>query len=131
MTDHTPAYLQSHTLAGDRLSFALDQQADQLMEKLDQSSDRSGRQAITLVKQDNVTVVMFALKAGHALDEHEADGVVTVQVLRGNAKVTFGDDTVDGAAGTLVSIGRGVAHSVEAADDSVVLVTVSLAEGAS
>ncbi|HST64018.1 MAG TPA: cupin domain-containing protein [Mycobacteriales bacterium] len=67
---------------------------------------------------------LIALTAGTTLSEHENPGEATVQVLRGRVRLVAGADSWDGRDGDLIVIPPG-RHSLEAAQDAVVLLTVA------
>jgi len=66
---------------------------------------------------------LIALASGRMLDEHENPGDATIHVLHGRVRLTSGDARWDGAAGHLIAA-PAAAHSLEALEDSVVLLTV-------
>jgi len=121
MTDHIPEYLQSHVIAGDRVAVSIDEQGAALLASLKPGS----RSAVTLVKEHGTSVVLLALAAGNRVNEHRAPGVVTVQVVRGRVGISHGGSEVDAPAGTLVAFAPGEAHSLDAIEESAVLVTVA------
>jgi quercetin dioxygenase-like cupin family protein len=66
---------------------------------------------------------MMALLAGRELSEHDSPGQASLQVLQGHVHLTAGDDAWDGKTGDYVVIPP-QRHSLQAIDDSVVLLTV-------
>jgi quercetin dioxygenase-like cupin family protein len=66
---------------------------------------------------------LIALTAGAELAEHNSPGEATLQVLRGQVRVTAGADTWAGGPGDLLVIPR-ERHALQADEDSVVLLTV-------
>jgi quercetin dioxygenase-like cupin family protein len=83
------------------------------------------RQSVTLAREAGVSLVMMAMEAGDAINEHSAPGVVTVHVLRGQAAVTAGDEEAELRSGELVMLQPGVRHDVRAAEQAVVLLTIT------
>jgi quercetin dioxygenase-like cupin family protein len=85
----------------------------------------SGRASLTLhgghTHELRQTVV--ALLAGHELSEHDSPGQASLQVLQGHVHLTAGEDMWDGKTGDYVVIPP-QRHSLQAVDDSVVMLTV-------
>lgn len=65
---------------------------------------------------------LIALAAGHGLGEHANPGEATVHVLRGRVRLSAGEVDWDGAVGHLIVV-PDASHSLEAIEDSVVLLT--------
>ncbi|MCD4526082.1 cupin domain-containing protein [Nocardioides sp. cx-173] len=86
----------------------------------------SGRSAHTIHGGHDQVLrqTMIALIAGQQLDEHENPGEATLQVLQGHVTLVAGDTRSEGEAGDLLPIPDS-RHSLEALEDSVVLLTVA------
>jgi quercetin dioxygenase-like cupin family protein len=69
--------------------------------------------------------VLTHLHAGGTLREHAAPGPATVQVLDGRVRLQIGDDSFEATAGRLVAFDAAVRHSVEALEDSTLLLTLT------
>jgi quercetin dioxygenase-like cupin family protein len=84
----------------------------------------SGRSAHTVVGGQGHVLhqTLVALGAGHALAEHQSPGQATIHVLAGRVRLVAGDDSWSGASGHLIEIPNR-SHSLEAVEDSVVLLT--------
>ena len=86
----------------------------------------SGRSAQTVHGGHASTLrqTVIALAAGQQLDEHENPGEATVHVLQGRVRMTAGDDTGEADTGELLVV-PDARHSLEAVQDSVILLTVA------
>jgi quercetin dioxygenase-like cupin family protein len=85
----------------------------------------SGRSAHTVFggSEHLLRQTLIALASGRLLDEHSNPGDATVHVLHGRVRISSGETTWDGASGHLIAVPNAV-HSLEALEDSVVLLTV-------
>ncbi|MEV4711578.1 cupin domain-containing protein [Micromonospora sp. NPDC049374] len=86
----------------------------------------SGRSAQTVHGGHTKTLrqTVIALVAGQRLDEHENPGEATVHVLHGLVRLATDTASCDGSAGELLLV-PDARHSLEALQDSVVLLTVA------
>lgn len=85
----------------------------------------SGHRARTLVKDDELRVVLVSLGAGGRLAEHHAPGRITIHALAGHLTVRAAGETFDLPAGRLVTLARSVPHDVEAREASAFLLTIA------
>ncbi len=108
-------------------SFSLSQIADEQLAVA--RSSNSGRAAHTVHggHDHQLRQTLIALVGGRDLSEHHSPGETTLQVLRGNVRLTTGDETWEGSEGDLLVVPR-ERHGLHAVDDSVILLTV-LADG--
>jgi len=67
---------------------------------------------------------VIALVGGHRLDEHSHPGEATVHVLSGRVSLNAGGNGWNGSPGDLLIVPDSI-HSLEALEDSVVLLTVA------
>jgi quercetin dioxygenase-like cupin family protein len=67
---------------------------------------------------------VIAMVAGQMLKEHENPGEATVHVLQGRVRLAAGDVEWNGSPGDLLIVPNS-RHSLEAIEDSVVLLTVA------
>ena len=88
-------------------------------------SSNSGRSAHTVHggHDHQLRQTLIALAGGRDLSEHHSPGETTLQVLRGNVRLTTSDETWEGSEGDLLLVPRD-RHGLHAVDDSVILLTV-------
>ena len=67
---------------------------------------------------------VIALAAGRVLAEHDNPGEATVHVLHGRVRLVSGADSWEGRRGDLLVV-PDASHSLEAAENSAVLLTVA------
>jgi quercetin dioxygenase-like cupin family protein len=104
------------------LRFDLTQELDQLRQG--ETWQQHDRTAKTLAKEPHLRVTLVALKSGARLDEHEAEGAITIHTLSGRLRVSVPGESMDCASGALLVLERGVPHAVEALEESAFLLTV-------
>lgn len=85
----------------------------------------SGRSAHTVYggHEHSLRQTLMALTVGHGLDDHESPGEATLQVIEGRVRLATADAGWEGSPGDHIVIPR-ARHSLEALEDSVVLLTV-------
>jgi quercetin dioxygenase-like cupin family protein len=88
----------------------------------------SGRSAETVYggHEHVLRQTLIALIAGRGLTEHESPGEATVYVLRGRVRLHGKGDDWEGSPGDLLIVPE-ARHSLDALEDSVVLLTVAKA----
>ncbi len=84
----------------------------------------SGKQSIVLTDDDNAKVVLFAFAAGDGLKEHVAPMPAIIQIIRGEAEMTVGDQAVAGKPGTWIQMAAKTPHSIKAKTPLVMLLTL-------
>jgi quercetin dioxygenase-like cupin family protein len=119
MEGHT--YLRTHDLKAEHMLLNLGEAVNELHAR---SKEGQQRGAVTLLKQSGMSVVLTHLHAGGALGEHAALGAATIQVLDGHVRVQLGEQALDVPSGRLIAFDSGVRHSVEAIEDSTLLLTL-------
>jgi quercetin dioxygenase-like cupin family protein len=85
------------------------------------SSDRHG---VSLVKGDGINVALMLLKKGATLQEHHTRAPITVHLLEGRINFIAGGKPHLLTAGMLLALDRAIAHSVEALEESALILTV-------
>jgi quercetin dioxygenase-like cupin family protein len=68
----------------------------------------------TVYNDDRVKAVVFGFGQGEELSEHTASMPAILHFLKGEAKLTLGEDTVEAKPGTWVHMPAGLRHSIQA-----------------
>jgi quercetin dioxygenase-like cupin family protein len=104
---------------------SLDATAREHLEEATRAS--SGRSSVTVYggHEKVLRQTVIAMRAGVSLDEHENPGEATLQVLNGRVTLVAGDDSWSGRVGDFLVIPQ-TRHSLEAHEDSTVLLTVAM-----
>lgn len=122
MKEHVRA---SERFLGDVGLIDLDQEAADLLERATHS--QHGHAQRTLYRHSGSTIAMFAFRGAAGLPSHRADGVVSVQVLRGRIELNAGGECFELAPGRMVRMAPGLPHDLRAIAASVVLVHIARA----
>lgn len=85
----------------------------------------SGRNAITLVKEPTLRVVLMLLGRGTRISEHQAAGPLTFHVLSGSVTFRAGARAEGLGPGEVIVLESAVAHEVEALEESACLLTLA------
>ncbi len=105
------------------LVFDLMDEIDQLRsEPTWQQGDRNSRM---LAKDVDFRVLLTALRPGASVVEKDGDSRVSVQVIEGTVLARLRDDTTELTAGQIAAIDSGNPWTLEALDDSVILLTLA------
>lgn len=98
--------------------------AGELLQKA--TGDSAGRAASTLPHPvDGLRQTLIALTDGAVMHEHESPGAASLMVVRGRVRITAGDDGVEVGPHQITPV-PDRRHSLRAAEQSVVLLTVAL-----
>lgn len=105
--------------------FSLDATARELLERA-RGGSSSGRAATTVIggHEKVLRQTVIAMIKGAALAEHENPGEASVHVLVGRVRLSAGSNSWEGRRGDLVMVPDS-SHSLEALEDSAVLLTVA------
>ncbi len=80
----------------------------------------------TLVRADHLEVFRFVLTAGQSTPDHKASGAITIQCLEGLVELQAHGSTQIMHTGSLVYLSDAEPHSVNAIENSSLLVTILL-----
>jgi quercetin dioxygenase-like cupin family protein len=87
------------------------------------AAGNSGRAAKTLLKHDDLRIVLMAMRADAHMPLHQASGSISIQTIRGRVRVQAGGETYVLTVGRLLALGPNVPHDVAALEDSVFVLT--------
>lgn len=105
-------------------SIAVDVRAEIARLKGEPAWTDNDRHGSSLVKGDGINVALMMLKKGAKLQQHHTRAPITVQVIEGKINFIAKGKTQVVTAGTLVALDRGIEHSVEALEESAIVLTV-------
>ena len=112
-------------LHGPLQSFDVEAEVSRLREEKEWRQGR--RNAITLRKGGELSMVLLVMRAGDRLEEHAAPGPISLVVREGRVRFAAGDAAVEAGAETVLACDAGMRHSVEALDDAVCLISIAAA----
>lgn len=97
-------------------------QIRQLVDEL--QPPESGKQTIVLLDDANSKVVLFAFAAGGGLAEHVAPVPAMIQIIKGEAEITVGKESVVGKPSTWIQMAAKTPHSINAESPVVMVLTL-------
>ena len=123
-TGHDLSHRRPHSppTAGAFLEFDLTKEVHELHEE---PSWKNGQNTKTLVKYDDLRVLLTVLKAKVRISEHKTEGRISVQIISGHLRMTASRRTFDLRPGSLLALDSGILHDVEALEDSAFLLTIA------
>ena len=121
-TSRTGAQRTVEPTAGVFLEFDLNAQIEQLK---CEPAWQNGRNAKTMVKYPDFRIVLMLMKAKTRIEEHHADGRISVQTIAGHIRMHVAGKDFDLPVGHLLALDHEVRHDVEALEDSAFLLTIA------
>ncbi|MDQ2642888.1 MAG: hypothetical protein M3020_03670 [Myxococcota bacterium] len=86
--------------------------------------NREGHTGRTLVREQDLRIVLVVMKAGARLAEHQANDTASLQTLSGNVRLKLPETAIELPAGRLLVLERGLRHDVEAISECAFLLTL-------
>jgi quercetin dioxygenase-like cupin family protein len=86
---------------------------------------QSGIYSKTLLKKKDLRIVLISMEPTATMQEHHADGTISIQVLRGAIQINVKGRKLDLPTGHLLTLDPSIKHNVEAVEDSAFLLTIS------
>src|ERR1700688_3731395 len=111
-------------LAEPLLQIDLERELQQLRRE-DYWQRETGRSSKTLAKYPDFRIVLILMKSGTRMQQHRAEGRISIQQLKGQVCIHLADRKVNVSAGHLLVLDCGVLHDVEAVEESALLLTIS------
>jgi len=111
-------------LAHPLLKFDLSRELLELRSK-DSWGRGTGRSSKTLAKHSDFRVVLVLMKANTQMNQHQAEGRISIQQLSGNIFVRLPHQQVTLRNGELLVLDGAVLHDIEAKEESAFLLTIS------
>jgi quercetin dioxygenase-like cupin family protein len=85
----------------------------------------TGQNARTLVKYDDLGVVMIALQRDARIPEHQTEGRLSLHVISGHVYVGASGRTFNLRTGGLLALDHAIRHDVTAIEESAILLTIA------
>lgn len=111
-------------LAEPLLQFDLQKELQHLRQQDSWRRD-TGRSSKTLAKYPDFRIILVLMKAKTQMNEHRAEGRVSIHHLVGTICVHLPDQKINLSAGQLLVMDCGVLHDVEAVEESAFLLTIA------
>ena len=83
------------------------------------------RHAVSLVKDTSLNILLMVLKRGARLHEHRTKGPIALQVVAGSIRFKTDAERLV-SAGEMIALDRNIAHSLEAVEESAILLTTAM-----
>lgn len=110
------------TLSGPAITFSIAEEVTLLRQEPEWVAGT--RNAVTVVKTSNLSIVLVALKKDADLCGHQVDGPITLQVISGAVRFGVAGEPQTLTAGTVVALDKSITHDVHALEDSQLLLTI-------
>jgi quercetin dioxygenase-like cupin family protein len=124
MSDASNEHRRPHAqpMAAPYLEFDITRELEQLHRE---PGWKSGQNAKTLVKYEDLRIVLTALKAQSQIPGHQTEGRISIHTVAGHLKVRAQGRTFDLPSGSLLALDQRLPHDVEALEDSAFLLTIA------
>lgn len=90
-----------------------------------ETTSTTGHNAKTLIKYDDLRIVLITLAANARIKEHKAEGRISIHVLSGHIELNTPGRAISLRAGGLLALDQGVPHDVHALEKSAFLLTIA------
>jgi len=86
----------------------------------------SDRNSMTIYKSDTMRIVILGLRQNAELKTHQANGIISVQVLEGKINFVTEQKTVSVEKGQMIALHENTPHSVMALTETFFLLTLAM-----
>ena len=84
------------------------------------------RSTLAIFKSDTMKIVLLGFHKNAELKTHQANGIISVQVLEGNITFATVQKTVTLEKGQMIALFENIPHSVKALTESFILLTLAM-----
>lgn len=86
----------------------------------------TGRSSATLVKHEDLRVVLTLMRKSSRIAQHRAEGSISIQAIQGRIRLYISDKEIcELASGDVLALQAGLEHDVEALEESAFLLTIA------
>jgi quercetin dioxygenase-like cupin family protein len=110
------------TLDAHLLKFDLGREIENL--KLEGNWLAGNQSAKTLLKSDDLRIVLIAMHQGNEMKMHQSSGPISLQVLEGYIQFKTLQDEVELRSGDLIGLHKNILHQVLSKEQSIILLTM-------
>lgn len=87
----------------------------------------SDRNAVTVFKTNGLRIVLIALHTNAEMKKHTANGIINLQIIEGHIQFNTDEQSVELNKGQLLTLHKGIPHSVLAKNETIILLTLTTA----
>ena len=85
----------------------------------------NGQNAKTLVKSDDLRIILLALKRDARIPGHKVPGSISIHLISGHIRLRALERTFDLLPGSLLALDKEMPHEVQAMEESAFLLTIA------
>jgi quercetin dioxygenase-like cupin family protein len=112
-----------HTIDGSLIKINIPQFINQI--KNEKQWIEKDRNAITVFKTNNLSIVLIGLKKNATMPKHKVDGTLSLQVLEGAIQVDTNEQSIELNQGQMLALNTSFEHSILAIEETFFLLTLT------
>lgn len=113
---------EEHIITAPFLHFDIEKQLSELRSQ--EQWKFENRNAITLVKNARICVILIVLRNGAQMQSHRIAGSLTIHVVEGSIRFILSDESYELNAPSMISLDNDITHDVLAVTDSAFILTI-------